>query len=36
MGPLVDRIRDLVDEGKYVVGKHAEERGILEWQAVAG
>ena len=40
MGQLFDRIRDLVDEGKYAVGKHAadrlEERGILEWQAVAG
>jgi len=40
MGQLLNLIRDLVDEGKYVVGKHAaerlEERGILEWQAVAG
>lgn len=40
MGGLLDLIRDLVDEGKYVVAKHAadrlEERGILEWQAVAG
>jgi hypothetical protein len=40
MGQLFDRIRSLRDEGKYVVGKHAaerlEERGILEWQAVAG
>ncbi|MEO6812065.1 MAG: DUF4258 domain-containing protein [Isosphaeraceae bacterium] len=40
MGQLFDLIRDLVDEDKYVVGKHAaerlEERGILEWQAVAG
>lgn len=40
-GPgLFDRIRDLVGEGNYVVGRHAaerrEERGILEWQAVAG
>lgn len=40
MGRLLDLIRSLVDEDKYVVGKHAaerlEERGILEWQAVAG
>ena len=40
MGQLFDNIRDLVDAGDYVVGKHAaerlEERGILEWQAVAG
>lgn len=40
MGQLFDRIRDLVDEGRYVIGQHAaerlEERGILEWQAVAG
>lgn len=40
MGQLFDRIRALVDEGNYVVGQHAaerlEERGILEWQAVAG
>ena len=40
MGQVFDLIRSLVDEGKYVVGKHAaerlEERGILEWQAVAG
>lgn len=40
MGQLFAMIRDLVAEEKYVVGKHAsdrlEERGILEWQAVAG
>ena len=40
MGQLFDLIRTLVNDGKYVVGKHAaerlEERGILEWQAVAG
>ena len=40
MGQLLDRIRVLVDEGSYVIGQHAagrlEERGILEWQAVAG
>jgi hypothetical protein len=40
MGQLFDTIRQLVAEEKYVVGQHAserlEERGILEWQAVAG
>jgi hypothetical protein len=40
MGQLFSLVRQLVDEGKYVIGKHAaerlEERGILEWQAVAG
>ncbi len=40
MPTLFDLIRQLVDEGKYVIGKHAaerlEERGFLEWQAVAG
>jgi len=40
MGQLFALIRELVAEEKYVVGKHAserlEERGILEWQAVAG
>jgi hypothetical protein len=40
VGRLFDRIRELVDEGNYLVGKHAaerlEERGILEWQAIAG
>jgi hypothetical protein len=40
MGQLFTLIRELVAEEKYVVGKHAserlEERGILEWQAVAG
>ena len=40
MGQLLDLIRDLVGDGKYVVGKHAaerlEDRGILEWQAVVG
>ncbi len=39
MGQMFDLVRGLVDQGKYVVGKHAaerlEERGILEWQAVA-
>ena len=40
MGPLFTTIQHLVAEGKYVVGQHAaerlEERGIMEWQAVAG
>jgi hypothetical protein len=40
MGKLVQRIRRLVSEGNYVIGQHAserlEERGILEWQVVAG
>ena len=40
MGELFNSIRQLVREEKYVVGEHAserlEERGIMEWQAVAG
>jgi hypothetical protein len=40
MGQLFDTIRKLVTEEKYVVGQHAserlEERGIMEWQVVAG
>lgn len=40
MGQLFDTIRHLVAQEKYVVGQHAserlEERGIMEWQAVAG
>lgn len=40
MGRLFDIICRLVAEEKYVVGVHAserlEERGIMEWQAVAG
>ncbi len=40
MGQLFDKIRELVATERYVVGEHAverlEERGILEWQAVAG
>jgi hypothetical protein len=40
MGLLFETIRRLVAEEKYVVGQHAserlEERGIMEWQAVAG
>ena len=39
MGQLFDTIRQLVTEEKYLVGQHAserlEERGIMEWQAVA-
>jgi hypothetical protein len=40
MGHLFDTIRQLVAEEKYVVGEHVserlEERGIMEWQVVAG
>lgn len=40
MGQLFETIRQLVADEKYVVGQHAsemlEERGIMEWQAVAG
>jgi hypothetical protein len=40
MGKLFETIRQLVEEEKYVVGQHAserlEERGIMEWQVVAG
>lgn len=40
MAQLFDTIRQLVVEEKYVIGQHAserlEERGIMEWQAVAG
>ena len=40
MGKLFDTIRQLVAEERYVVGAHAserlEERGIMEWQVVAG
>ncbi len=40
MGQLFDMVRHLVAEEKYVVGQHAserlEERGIMEWQVVAG
>ena len=39
MGQLFETVRQLVAEEKYVVGEHAsellEERGIMEWQAVA-
>ncbi len=40
MATLFSLIRRLVAEEKYIVGEHAaqrlEERGMLEWQAVAG
>lgn len=40
MASHFDTIRQLVNDEKYVVGQHAserlEERGIMEWQAVAG
>jgi len=40
MGQLFKTIRGLVAENRYLVGQHAaerlEERGIMEWQAVAG
>jgi hypothetical protein len=40
MSQLFAEIRKLVHEGRYLVGQHAaerlEERGIMEWQAVAG
>jgi hypothetical protein len=40
MPKLFDTNRRLVAEEKYVVGEHAserlEERGIMEWQVVAG
>jgi hypothetical protein len=40
MALLFELIQQLVSEDKYVVGEHAveklEERGILEWQVVAG
>lgn len=40
MGRLFDRIRQLVADERYIVGQHAseqlEERGIMEWQVVAG
>jgi hypothetical protein len=39
MGKLYDTIKKLVEEESYIVGDHAserlEERGIMEWQAVA-
>jgi hypothetical protein len=40
MGVLFETIRTLVAQDRYLVGDHAadrlEERGIMEWQAVAG
>ena len=40
MGQLLEVIRQLVAEDRYVIGQHAserlEERGIMEWQAVVG
>jgi hypothetical protein len=40
MGQLFETLRRLVAEEKYVIGEHAserlEERGIMEWQVVAG
>ena len=40
MGQLFETIRQLVTEEKYVIGEHAserlEDRGIMEWQVVAG
>jgi Domain of unknown function (DUF4258) len=40
MGQLFETIRTLVADERYVIGQHAserlEERGIMEWQAVAG
>ncbi|MGD0092150.1 MAG: DUF4258 domain-containing protein [Planctomycetota bacterium] len=40
MGEFFTFIRQLVAEGKYIVGEHAserlDERGIMEWQAVDG
>jgi hypothetical protein len=40
VGRLFEIIRELVADEKYLVGQHAserlEERGIMEWQVVAG
>ncbi len=40
MGELFSKIRQLVAEERYLVGLHAterlDERGIMEWQVVAG
>lgn len=40
MGELHKTIGRLIGDGRYIVGEHAserlEERGIMEWQAVAG
>ena len=40
MGTLFSHIRQLVLEGKYVIGQHAserlDERDVMEWQVVDG
>jgi hypothetical protein len=40
VGQLFATIRQLIADEKYVIGQHAserlEERGIMEWQVVAG
>ena len=40
MGQLFLTIQTLVRDGKYLIGLHAserlEQRGIMDWQAVAG
>lgn len=40
MSELFEKIRAAVEEDRYLIGLHAanrlEERGILDWQAVAG
>ncbi len=40
MGTLFDDIRAAVEDGRYIVGWHAdercEERGIAAWQVVSG
>ena len=40
MGELFQTIKQLVADEKYAIGEHAAERlverGIMEWQAVAG
>jgi hypothetical protein len=40
VGQLFDVIRELVGDGRFVVGQHAaerlDERGLLEWQVVDG
>ncbi len=40
MGQLFETIRTLVAQEQYLIGQHAserlEERGILEWQVIAG
>ena len=39
MGKLFETVRQLVTADNYIIGEHAserlEERGIMEWQAVA-